>query len=482
MSTPHDFYPIVVPALDALIGNPLLISPEATDTLRADDLYIPAQYINQVRDFRNEQSSRGDASNKLLNDFGKISGKIHESNNGGYYTCKNGMRIHFIPDNKLDLSVFSRNGSTTHAVATALYLRNISASEDIAILTGDSYTATKAYTNDVNVAKVNPKVYLGRRKLTLPEDLHYPWLKNGRLDAAQLVEAFPDEPPLLINEFVEFELDPLAAEVCGAHNLRDYTKTIGRFEPIDESGTEGELRALHHIYDLPRMISPRTAGQAMFLEAMLAPIEEIPLVICPATFGTGKTYLATAVGLNFVSGKEPQFDKIFVVPRDAELGDEIGFLPGDERAKTIAKAMPIVDAVRSYIKQRGDRKKGGEEMSIRDIDAKVEDMLDRYIDFVPIINMGGRSIEDNWIIYDEAQDMERFQIDQLMKRIGEGSKMIVIGDPHQVYHRHMNYHSNGLMYAASRLAGNPYACVVTMNESEITRSKAAREIAKCFSG
>ena len=157
-------------------------------------------------------------------------------------------------------------------------------------------------------------------------------------------------------------------------------------------------------------------------------------------------------------------------------------MPGDEREKTIAKAKPIVDSVRSYIKQRGDRKKGGQFFSPNDIDMKVEDSLRRYFEFVPIVNMGGRSIEDNWIIYDEAQDMERFQIDQLMKRIGEGSKMIVMGDPNQVYHKHMNYHSNGLMYAASKLANSPYACVVTMNEGEITRSKAAREIAKCFSG
>ena len=94
--------------------------------------------------------------------------------------------------------------------------------------------------------------------------------------------------------------------------------------------------------------------------------------------------------------------------------------------------------------------------------------------------MGGRSISDSWILYDEAQDMERFQINQLMKRIGDGSKMIVTGDPHQVYNRHMNYHSNGLSYAAVKMAGSPYAAVVTMDESEITRSTAAREIARCL--
>ena len=106
--------------------------------------------------------------------------------------------------------------------------------------------------------------------------------------------------------------------------------------------------------------------------------------------------------------------------------------------------------------------------------------LERYFEFVPIVNIGGRSISDSWIIYDEAQDMERFQIDQLMQRIGDGSKMVIIGDPDQVYNRHMNRRSNGLTYAATHLANSPYAAVIEMTESEITRSVAAREIARCF--
>ena len=74
--------------------------------------------------------------------------------------------------------------------------------------------------------------------------------------------------------------------------------------------------------------------------------------------------------------------------------------------------------------------------------------------------------------------MERFQIKQLMERIGDGSKMIIIGDPDQVYNTHMNAQSNGLSYAATKMAGSPYAVVVSLDEEEITRSTAAQEIAK----
>ena len=142
--------------------------------------------------------------------------------------------------------------------------------------------------------------------------------------------------------------------------------------------------------------------------------------------------------------------------------------------------MPIIDNVRAYIKSKGDRKKGNAEMTAQDIDKRVELTIEQNFEFVSIINMGGRSISDCWIIYDESQDMERFQINQLMKRIGDGSKMVITGDPNQVYNKHMNYHSNGLMYAATKMAGSPYAAVVTMTEEEITRSEAAREIARCL--
>jgi predicted ribonuclease YlaK len=56
--------------------------------------------------------------------------------------------------------------------------------------------------------------------------------------------------------------------------------------------------------------------------------------------------------------------------------------------------------------------------------------------------------------------------------------MVITGDPHQVFNKHMNYHSNGLMYAATKMAGSPYAAVITMLQGELTRSEAAREIAR----
>ncbi len=477
MAERKDFHPILIPALDALIGNPELITPTTHSKLKANDLLIPTQYIDRIHEFHKEKSSRGESANKLLEDSHYILEAIHYSNDSDTYTCANGMRIHFICNEELELiDTNGRPSSTAHALATAQYAQKEYGKDEIAILTGDNYMASKALLSDIDVAHVNPYTYTGRRKLILPEKYYTDWFTHRCLSAESFAEAFPDQKPLLINEFVEFEVDANLASSTYGYSIGSITQLIGRFE-YDERSEMSTLRRLHYVDNLPNYIQPRSAGQAMLAEALMAPADEIPIVICPAIFGTGKTYLATSIGLTKVTGKEPDQDRIFVVPRDAELGKPIGFLPGDEREKTIAKAMPIIDNVRAYVKNKEGHKKGNAKVA-DNINERVVSLLEKYFEFASIINMGGRSLSNSWIIYDEAQDMERFQINQLMKRIGDGSKMIITGDPNQVNNKHMNYYSNGLMYAATKMAGSPYAAVVSMFESEITRSKAAREIAR----
>ena len=482
MAKRREFHPALVPALDTLIGNPDILAPEPDTKLKAETLYVPMQYIDRVREFRHEQSSRGEAATKLLGIFSRILETTHYADNGHKdYVCKNSMKIQFVPSSEIDItdvSTSGRTGANTHALATAKYVqKKLKDPSQVAIMTGDNYMSSKALAQDIDVARINPDVYTGRRKLVLPPELYDSWFKHRQITTDQLIEFFSDEEPLHYNEFVEFEVDPIAASTYGVHNLSNPALVIGRYEPQKGEDT-GILRQLHYIDELPRCIQPRSAGQAMFAEALMAPADELPIVICPAVFGTGKTYLATSIGIHFVTNRDSHYERIFVVPRDAELGKEIGFLPGDEREKTLAKAMPIVDNVREYIKCKGDRKKGNTELTAQEISKRVESMIEDNFEFVSIINMGGRSISDCWIIYDEAQDMERFQINQLMKRIGDGSKMIITGDPNQVFNKHMDYHSNGLMYAATKMAGSPFAAVVTMTEDEITRSEAAREIAR----
>ena len=125
------------------------------------------------------------------------------------------------------------------------------------------------------------------------------------------------------------------------------------------------------------------------------------------------------------------------------------------------------------------KKKGNGELGYPSIKATAEDYRERYFEFEPVIYMGGRSIENSFMVFDEFQDMERGQARALLSRIGNNSKIVVMGDPHQTSNPHLNRTSNGLSYSASKLAGDPMAAVISFDETgEIVRSDAAKHIAE----
>ena len=465
----------IIPGLDALIGDPDILSPLAITKKKAELMIIPAHYIERCRQFRDELSNRGEAAQKIIYSFAKILEKIHEDD-GEEYVCLNGMHIIFQTELDGDSKFGSRDRSTTEITVSAAkwFIENSDKPDanDTAILTGDNTLVAFASLEDIDVAHVNPEVYTGRRKVQMTEELAITWYKKSFITEEEFKQAYPDEPKLSPNEFVEFT--PYDAELFENY---DFRKQIGRFQKIDG---EWVIQQIHYIYELNKCnIQLRTAGQAMFAEALLAPASEIPIVICPSTFGVGKTYLAIAIGVYLtIFAKNPSYEAIFVCPRDSELGKDIGFLPGDETAKTIAKAMPIIDNFETYLKLRGDKEKGGTPKGRRQIKKDIENYLKEYFEFVSAIHMGGRSLSNMWIILDEAQEFERFQMNQFMKREADGSKMIIMGDPEQIYNRHLSKNSNGLSYAANKMRGSEYAAIITMHEGEITRSKASQEIAK----
>ncbi len=476
----------LVPALDALISEPKLIDPDKHSKIKAGEMLIPYQYVDRLEEFLDDGlTSRGEAAYILLTHITDMLEKIHNENLE-YYTCANGMRVKFISmDHQTFMNGDKKTSTKASALATAKNYNELNKRGAVAILSGDPAMLAKALLYNIDIARINPEIYTGRRKLKLPRKAYNQWFGKGYLTAEDFSKLFPDEKPLLYNEFVEFIIDSEAAacyETTG--NKRDLSCCIGRFEEeYGEGGTKtGEwiLHQLHYICkpkkngkEIP--IEPRNAGQFMFYEALLAP--NIDMVFCSATFGTGKTYLSVNTGINAVRDDNSEYDRIFICPRDPHWGEQIGFLPGDERQKTLANAMPIVDNIRSGLKAKGDKAKGGEKKSNAQISDEVNKILDDWCELTSMVHMGGRSLANSWIIYDEAQDFEWSQMLQLVERIGEHSKMVIIGDPEQVHNKHLSKNSCGLSRAMTKFAGGKRIAVITLNKDEIERSEAAREIA-----
>ena len=459
----------LVPGLDVFVSDPDILNPFEETKKKAERFYIPNEYVDRAADFEGEQSVRGDACGILLDHFIFIRQAINHSPND-FFVLPNGTEVRFLePENhfhyKLD-DFLSSSKAQAISLARHLVEKGIADASDVAIYTGSRKLAAPALFRDLNVAQVNPEVYLGRRRVELPFEFSNLWFSNHRISVSEWADFFPEEESLRPNEFVEF--------VSGSPILTgNRFDMIGRFD-----AEENALIPLRHKFlsteGNPAKIYPRNAGQAMLIEALQTPPSEVPLVICLGIYGTGKTFLSTSAGyLESLSGT---YDHVFICPRDGALGAEIGFVPGDTTEKTRVKAKPIEDNLRELMKiMNHDQKKRGSALK-----SQVEQTLREYFEFEPMINMGGRSLSDMFIILDEFQDTERRQAKALLTRIGNNSKVVAIGDPSQTTNPHLGPTSNGLSFSASRLAGKPEAAVITLFPDEIERSDAVRAIASYF--
>src|SRR5580700_4535795 len=159
-----------------------------------------------------------------------------------------------------------------------------------------------------------------------------------------------------------------------------------------------------------KMLAPKTVNQRRYLEA----IERNDLVFGVGPAGTGKTYLAVAMAISALLGK--RVSRIILTRPAVEAGERLGFLPGTLQEKVDPYLRPLYDALYEMIE--------GE---------KVEKLLERNtIEVAPLAFMRGRTLNDSFIIMDEAQNATPEQIKMILTRQGFNSRMVVTGDPTQV--------------------------------------------------
>ena len=205
-----------------------------------------------------------------------------------------------------------------------------------------------------------------------------------------------------------------------------------------------------------RMVRARTAGQGRYLEA----IRENNLVFCVGPAGTGKTYLAVAMAAGDL--KADRVRKIVLVRPAVEAGESLGFLPGDLQAKINPYLRPLFDALREMMEH---------------------DMIRRYmeedvIEVIPLAYMRGRTLNDAFIILDEAQNTTISQMKMFLTRMGAGSKIVVSGDTTQVDLPRET--RSGLTDALERLRGIGGVSSVKLTRTDIVRHRLVQEIVDAY--
>ena len=185
-------------------------------------------------------------------------------------------------------------------------------------------------------------------------------------------------------------------------------------------------------------IHPRNVQQRMALDLLLR--DDIPFVTLLGKAGTGKTLLALAAGLALVED-EHRFNKLVVARPVVPMGNDIGYLPGEMEEKLRPWMQPIYDNLEFLFNANSKDELGNILAGIKSIQLEA------------LTYIRGRSMPDQFIIIDEAQNLTKHEIKTILTRVGENSKIVLVGDPYQIDHPYLDEYSNGLSYAVERFKG-----------------------------
>jgi phosphate starvation-inducible PhoH-like protein len=204
------------------------------------------------------------------------------------------------------------------------------------------------------------------------------------------------------------------------------------------------------------LIEPKTVGQKKYLEAIEK--NDIVFVIGPA--GTGKTYLAVAQAVAELKSKRKH--RVVLVRPAVEAGESLGFLPGDIKAKVDPYLRPVYDALHELIPAE-----------------KISKMIDLgIIEICPLAFMRGRTLNNSFVILDEAQNTTIAQMKMFLTRLGEGSKAIITGDITQI--DLAKNVTSGLVKVQQILAGLKGIVFIYLSSKDVVRHRLVQDIIDAY--
>jgi phosphate starvation-inducible PhoH-like protein len=205
-----------------------------------------------------------------------------------------------------------------------------------------------------------------------------------------------------------------------------------------------------------RQIAPKSVNQRRYLDA----IDEHDIVFGVGPAGTGKTYLAMAQGVSFLLQKK--VSRIILARPAVEAGEKLGFLPGDLQEKVNPYLRPLYDALYDMLEVE-----------------RVERLLERgNVEIAPLAFMRGRTLNDSFVILDEAQNTTSEQMKMFLTRLGFGSKAVVTGDITQI--DLPTGKASGLVEAMKIVTGVEGISFVHFDDRDVVRHKLVQQIVKAY--
>ncbi len=438
--------------------NILIHNPYSLYKFDDNNIYICHAVIEELDNFKNERSERGQSSReahrqlKALSDKGDILKGISINDKGG--------KVFTFIEEELDFSLLPA-GWSKEKLDNIILLSTIQLSKrinNVILVTNDCNMQLKAkmlgirveeYKND----RISPKgsLYEGRVIAYTYNDAFEQYAETDIIDTTKI--KLQDRDGIEI-EFTENEY-VLLHDTSNHSLLGQYSnKTVRR---IDNNQVINGLKA-------------RNLNQNFFINSLKMLWNIRPFLIVNGPAGTGKTLLAVAAGLQQVMD-EKIYKRVLVCRSNTMMDENIGALPGTEQEKINPLLRGLYDNLEVLLCNDDDSPAMRKD--------KIQELFDRgYLCTESLSYFRGRSINNTFIIIDEAQNLSARQLLSIVTRVGFNSRLVLLGDINQVDNTRLDSQNCGLTYAINRMKGSPLTDIITFSEKDCERSALAKEAAE----
>ncbi|MFN2363366.1 MAG: PhoH family protein [Halarsenatibacteraceae bacterium] len=400
--------------------NVLLMNPRAIYSFEDNDVIIPMAVLEEIDDQKNKSSDLGynarETSRILesLRELGRLDEGVKLEEGGVVRIVING-HTRELPEN------INLDKMDNRIINAALNLKKTSDKEVILV------------SNDINLRLIADA-------FGLKAEMH----KADRLSDEDLYTGYAqcEVSSEMIDQFYQNEnlkIEDLNSEIDFHPNEFINLTTPGEGSKQSALGIieKDRLVKLRNEKRSALGIKPLNREQTMAIELLLR--DEVELITLAGKAGTGKTLLALAAGLEKVLS-EKKYNRILVARPVVPMGKDIGFLPGTKEDKLQPWMQPIFDNLDYILKQN------------KSSDITFNKLIENdKIQIEPLTYIRGRSVPDQYIIIDEAQNLSKHEVKTIITRVGKNSKIVLTGDPFQIDNPFLDKQNNGLSYLAYRL-------------------------------
>jgi PhoH-like ATPase len=415
--------------------NVLLHDPRAMFCFEDNDVVVPIYVVEEIDGFKKDLSELGRNARQVSRYLDQL--REEGSLQDGVGLDRGGLLRVATTHRDLPKEVATDRGQDGRILAVALELRDDIGRDKVVFITKDSNLRIRADAIGISTEDFEPErievseLYSGYEEVMLSPEQVDGFYAKGYLELPDPYYG-PNQYIVLVDE------------------QKENHTALGRW-----SMEEGRVLPLPGFKQGVWGIRPRNREQHFALDALLD--DKIMLVTLVGKAGTGKTLLAIAAGLQKTT-EEQLFQRCLVSRPIFPLGRDLGYLPGDVEEKLNPWMQPIFDNVEFLMGlTKADKKHGRSYKELIDLGV---------VQIEPLTYIRGRSIPNQYLIVDEAQNLTPHEVKTIISRAGEGTKIVLTGDPYQIDNPYVDQTNNGLVHVVNRFRAEKIAAHCTLTKGE----------------